>query len=269
MLALGKRNSLRGFTLLELVFVIVLIGVLATVSAALLRQPFDASAALQRRARLADEADQAMARISRDLRRALPNSVRVAASGETIDALRSSDGGRYRADLTASGGGDLLDFTAADSSFDVLGGLAAAPAAGQWAVVYNLTSSGSSANAWGGDNRASVGAASTAANVQLSPAFQFPFPSPQQRLYIVDGPVMFRCAGGELRRHAGYALGLAQPDPPTGGEDVLLTDAAASCQFSYLAGASSRHGLVSIRLTLTREGETVSLLKSIHLPNTP
>ena len=49
-----RSRTRSGFTLIELVMVIVLIGVLATVSAALIRQPIDASADVQRRARLAD-----------------------------------------------------------------------------------------------------------------------------------------------------------------------------------------------------------------------
>lgn len=258
----------RGFSLIELVVVIVLLGMLATISAALLRQPFDASAALQRRARLADDAEQAIARIARDLRLALPNSLRVSADGRAIELLRTRGGGRYRAQVGGSGG-DVLDFAAADSSFEVLGGLSAAPVAGDWAVIYNLTASGPQANAWVGDNRAVVAAGSSSTSVQLAPAFRFPYPSPQQRVFIVDQAVLFRCDADVLWRDSGHAPTSSLQVPPTGGSSARLVDGVNACQFRYDPGAGSRHALVTLQLSLTREGETVSLQKSVHLPNAP
>lgn len=258
-----------GFSLIELVIVVVLVGVLATISVQLIRQPIDASADVQRRARLADAADQAMARISRDLRLALPNSIRTSADGRAIEMLVAPMGGRYRGRTTAAGAGDVLDFAAADASFDLLSPLPAAPVAGQWAVVYNLTASGTQSNAWAGDNRAVIGAGSTTANVVLSPAFQFPFPSPSQRVYVVDAAVQYECtADGRLLRHAGYAPGAGMVVPPTAA-GALLAEGVSLCSFRYQAGNASRQGLAMLSLAITREGESVNLLKSAHLPNLP
>lgn len=258
-----------GFSLIELVVVIVLIGILSTVSVALIRQPIDASADVQRRARLADAADQAMARISRDLRLALPNSIRTSADGRAIEMLVAPMAGRYRARPAAIGSSDVLDFAVLDSSFDVLSPLPTAPAAGQWAVIYNLTASGTQANAWAGDNRATIGAGSTPSRIVLAPGFRFPFPSPAQRVYVVDQAVQYRCAGdGRLLRHVGYAPGVAMQVPPaTAG--ALLAEGVSFCDFRYQPGTASRQGLASLSLALTREGETISLLKSVHLPNLP
>ena len=83
-----------GFSLIELVVVLVLMAALALVSVALIRQPIDASADVQRRARLADAADQAMARLSRDIRLALPNSIRTSADGRAIEMLVAPMGGQ-------------------------------------------------------------------------------------------------------------------------------------------------------------------------------
>ena len=264
-----RASSAGGFSLIELIVVIVLIGVLATVSVALIRQPIDASADVQRRARLADAADQAMARISRDLRLALPNSIRTSADGRAIEMLLAPMGGRYRARVRADETGDVLDFAAADTSFDLLADLPAAPAAGQWAVVYNLTAEGTQANAWAGDNRAVIGAGSTTARIVLSPGFRFPFASPAQRVYVVDQAVQYRCANdGRLFRHAGYAPGAAMVVPPAGA-GALLAEGVSLCSFRYQPGTASRQGLAALSLAITREGESVNLLKSVHLPNLP
>jgi MSHA biogenesis protein MshO len=266
-----RAHAAKGFSLIELVIVVVLIGILATVSAALIRQPIDASADVQRRARLADAADQAMARLSRDLRLALPNSIRTSADGRAIEMLVAPMAARYRARPPAASGVafDLLDFAAPDASFDLLSSLPNAPTAGQWAVVYNLTASGTQANAWAGDNRATIAAGSTTGRITLSAPFQFPFPSPSQRVYVVDQAVQYRCASdGQLRRHAGYAPGVSMVVPPVGAS-ALLAEGVSLCNFRYQAGNASRQGLAALSLAITRDGESVSLLKSVHLPNLP
>ncbi len=268
-----RATAQQGFTLIELVIVIILLGVLATVSLELLRQPIDASADAQRRARLADSADQAMARMSRDLRLSLPNSVRVLDGGRAIEMLLAPAGGRYRARTRAvaspEGPGDVLDFATADTSFDLLAPLAQVPAVGQWAVVYNLSAEGTQANAWAGDNRASIGAGSTADRMVLASGFRFPFASPGQRVYLVDGAVQYRCTGdGRLLRHSGYAI-TASPVAGPAGSAPLVVDGVSFCDFRYAPGTTSRQGLASLSLALTRENESVSLLKSLHLANVP
>lgn len=265
-MATGRRQ--RGFTLLELVVVLVLVGILAAFSVQLLRQPIDVSLAVQRRAALADDADQAMARISRDLRLALPNSVRVSSDGRAIEMLLAPAAGRYRARPMASGAGDVLDFASADSSFDLLAPLPIIPASGQWAVVYNLAAEGNLANAWVGDNRASIGAGSSASRIVLSPAFAFPHPSPGQRVYIVDRAVQYRCmADGRLLRYSGYAPSATLALPA--GTPALLAEGVSLCSFRFVPGTASRVALTSLSLALTRDGESVSLLRSVHLPNLP
>ena len=264
------RRAAAGFSLLELVIVMVLVGVLATVSAALIRQPIDASADVQRRARLADAADQAMARISRDLRLALPNSIRTSADGRAIEMLIAPMAGRYRARPAAAGPFDVLDFAVADTAFDLLAPLPVAPSAGQWAVVYNLAAEGPLANAWAGDNRGVIGAGSTTMRIVLTPSFRFPFASPSQRVYVVDQAVQYRCASdGRLFRHAGYAPGAAMVVPPPTAAGALLAEGVSLCSFRYQPGHASRQGLAALSLAITREGESVNLLKSVHLPNLP
>ena len=259
-----------GFSLLELIIVIVILGVLATMSAQLIRQPVDMTLDVQRRAQLADQADQALSRMARDLRLSLPNSVRVSADGRSVEFFQAVSGARYRAAQTGAGTGDTLNFDAPDNSFDVLGGLQATPVAGQWVVVYNLTASGPQANAYVGDNRATVGAGSTATNIVLNPAFRFPFSSPAQRMYLLDTVVTYQCrADGSLIRYWGYVPQVAMSVPPVGGSSALVVDGITDCRFRFDPGAGSRHGLIDIRLAIRVGTESVSLQKSAHIPNQP
>src|SRR5262245_5020575 len=85
----------RGVTLIELVVVIALVGILGALIVTFV-QPIRSYIDVGRRAALADAADGALRRIGRDVRLALPNSVRVDASGQFVELLLVRTGGRYR-----------------------------------------------------------------------------------------------------------------------------------------------------------------------------
>jgi MSHA biogenesis protein MshO len=270
-----RRRRIRGFTLIELIVVITLVSVIAVLISSFVIEPFLAFEDVQRRARLVDIADTALSRTSRELRLALPNSVRVASSGSltALEFLRTRVGSRYRAQPTPAGAGDVLDFTTADTGVDLIGAVTPAPTPGELAVIYNLTATGPLANAYVGDNRTGIGAASTSAYLAFDPPFQFPLTSPSQRVYLVDTVVSYVCdnASGTLTRRSGYTIAAAQPVAAgdfAGGASGLVAD-RVQCTFGYNPGAGTRHGLVSLRLTVSEQGETVSLLRQVHVLNVP
>jgi MSHA biogenesis protein MshO len=257
-----------GFTLVELVVIIVITGILAAIGGMMITSPIQGYIDLSRRAELVDAADNSLRRMQRDIRQALPNSIRLTSVGSVqyLELLHTVDGGLYRAE----GAGDILDFTLADSSFDVLGLLDAAPGIGQHLVIYNIAASGNSGNAYFGDNRTAVtGGAVT--SVVFAPR-QFSLQSPYQRFFLVDQAVSYVCTpsptGGTLRRYAGYAI--AEPQPTSGlGTGSLLANHVTACNFTYTGGSSQRAGLVTLQLSLADQGETISLLQQIHVDNAP
>ena len=268
------RRAAHGFTLLEALAVLVITGILAAVVAVFIRTPVQGYLDTVRRAGLIDTADTALRRISRDLRLALPNSVRVTASaGRTyIEFLQTRSGGRYRAEPTDTGVGDVLDFTSGtDASFDVIGPqVAAAP--GDQIVVYNLGIPG--ADAYAGDNRRAYAGTPGPVSVIAFAATGSPFPlaSPGQRFHVVDTPVTYECdpAAGVLRRHWGYAIAASQPAPPSSGSNALLADKVAACAFAYDPNAANqRTGVVSLQIRLAAQGESVTLFQQVHVGNQP
>jgi MSHA biogenesis protein MshO len=263
----------RGVTLVEMIVVIAITGILAAAVAVFIRRPVEGYIDAARRAELSDIADTALRRITRDLRTALPNSVRVDATEKYIEYLHTSGGGRYRSDVDSGGGGNPLSFTGADDIFDVIG---PAPAAtgGESLVVYNLGPGSDPANAYANppnNNREAI--ASIVGNtVTLSTTKLFPFASPGKRFQIVQYPVTYACESGVLRRYWGYAIAVAQPVPPAGGNSALLATNVnvAACNFSYASAAgTARTGVVSLTLEISQAGESVRLFQQVHVNNVP
>jgi MSHA biogenesis protein MshO len=276
----GFRTAMRGargITLVELILVIVISGVIAAAIAVFIPKPVQGYVDAARRAEMTDIADTALRRMTRDLRSALPNSIRTTTSGNVryVEYLQTSGGGRYRAEPDSGGAGDVLDFTAADTTFDVLGTMPTL-AAGDSIVVYNLTADPSlaTANAYQGDNRTTY-SSNTATTVTIA-SKQFPFPSPGKRFQVMQYPVTYACdplplGTGQLRRYWGYTPQLTpQPTPPAGGSSALLATNVTDCSFSYsTAGASGRTGVVALILQITESGEAVRLFQQTHVSNVP
>jgi MSHA biogenesis protein MshO len=236
-------------------------------------KPFRAFQDQARRAQLVAEADSAMTRMVRELRHALPNSVRVGGGGQYLEFIPTIDGGRYRAaqDPTTPGAEDILDFTQPDSGFDVVGGMqTGVTQAGDFVVVYNTSASGSGTNAYGGGNRARIQTVGPN-SITLAASKQFPYPSlDAQRFDIApsSGPVTFYCHADSLRRHTGYDF---QPGQPTGftSQGALLAGHVTTCQFDYEPGDNVRNGVVTLRLGLSDGGESIALLYQAQVVNAP
>lgn len=289
----------KGFTLVELVIVIVIMGVIGGVVAVFMRAPIQAYFDSGRRAALTDVADTAVRRISRDIRKALPNSVRVSISGSDscLEFIPTRNGGRYRENNRPTGDtvGKGLDFTTADSDFNMLGRNADWPVDQQIAsndliVVYNLGIT--SATAYNGDNVGRVASISAdnssgaeETTIRLAAPKQFPLDSGTKRFHIVpveENVVAYVCNGSTLRRLVtpGLTTGTGvlftnsairycgSAGNPLSAAPVLVSD-LTSCSFTYNDTDSQRNGLVQMSLSITRGAETVNLYHQIQVNNTP
>ena len=281
-------KSQRGFTLIELVMVIIVMGVIGAIVSVFMKSPIDAYFDSARRAALTDTADTTARRMTRDIQRALPNSVRTPATtpaNQCVEFIPTKTGGRYRAENMAAGDNTSLDFTAADSSFNMLGSNVALPTdqrilVGDVIVVYNLGIPDSDAYQLTGNvNRAAVGGsnplgeAGTPLETTIPIAStQFPLASGSNRFHVVPGGenvVFFVCSAGALHRTVktfSEAAAFTTSCPATG---PILARNVSSCNFDYSGSDLQRNALIRMTLQLTDSGETVSLQHEVHVSNTP
>lgn len=273
-----RLRSSAGFTLIEAIMVIVITGILAGIVAVFITKPVEGYVDSVRRAELTDAADVALRRITRDVRLALPNSLRVVVANQSFEFIMTKSGGRYRDPTDGSTGGNFLSFTTASTDFDVLGAMPTM-AANDYVVVYNLGSA--PANAYDcsatppGCNIARIASFPSANTVRLSSnvfaAQTPPLYSPSSRFQVVDKNeqvVRYTCDGANLTRATLCSLGSTGC---TAGSATLAGGGTttASCTIDYASAATGRNGLLYISLRLTSGGESVTLFQQIHVDNSP
>lgn len=296
----GRRCRAAAFTLVELVVAIALTGILAAVVAVFLRVPLTAYEDVTRRATLTGIADTALRRMSRDMRDALPNSVRVispAAGIIRMEYLQVRTGGRYRAQPSGGavacplgglglGFNDTFEFGAGviDSCFFTLG---ATPDLGlivpnsDFLAVFNLGPGIPNADAYAsgaatGGNKSLITSVVAGAGPNVEDRFNFTannfiFDSPSHRFFVISGPVTYECNTNPgvltLTRYSGYPIAAAQPAGafPAGTTAGVLANGVTGCAMTYTPGVTERSGLVSITLTLSQTNPQTGMAETVNL----
>jgi len=293
-----------GVTLLELVVVMVVVGIIGAIASQFI-YPVFAYIDSNRRAALVDVADTALRRMGRDLRLALPNSVRVTTVGGVtyLEFLLVRTGGRYRiatgggspaacgTGITSNTAGDVLTFGTPQSCFSSIGTVLnlSQIATTDYVVVFNLQPGTTGADAYkqgGGtqNNSLVAGAISgtgggTGEDQIRFAGNTFTYASPGNRFFVVQYPVTYACntAAGTLTRYWNYAIpagGGQSTLPFTGGSSAPLASGVTGCTLTYNTNVSQGAGLVTMYLQLTMtnssgSSESVNLTYETHVNNVP
>lgn len=285
------QSRQTGFTLVELVITISLTTIVVSFMSLFISGPVQSYADQARRAELVDVAENSLRRIARDIRRGLPNSVRVQSAGMVvaIEMLNTVDGVRYR-DRPPPGNPDKrLRFSGPDDAFNTVGvfrGVAKPFVSNtHYLAIYNVGVPGADAYELANvitppGTQITIDSDSVPGedNVRLAPAFRFAYRSPGKRVYLLDGPVSYLCdaAAGTLVRYSGYVIANDHATRDSDGELVaagaavtLIADHVSSCSMAYAPGTAERAGLVTLHLAVSDTGETVSMLHQVHVDNVP
>lgn len=280
----------RGFTLVELIVVMVIVGVIAGVLVLQLRPAMQSYLAIRQRANLTSQADAALRRIVAEVHAAVPNSLRytrdLQQQSECIEFVPTKDGGRFRTDIdTRTGSGKPLVPGAATTSFDVLTDLDGSDTKGDLVVVGNVNRDDAYDAAKVGiiDTIAGPTAGVATHTITLKTATTFPAGYDGGRFVVVpqnEPAVTYTCTNpgtdangtgtGTIYRVTGYTPGIAPSTTcPTG--PAILVAKVSDCNILYHEneGATQQSGYLQLRLGLAEGGEAARLTMGAHVENAP
>lgn len=283
-----------GFTLIEAVVVMAVTGIIAAVAAVFIAGPVDSYFESAHRAELTDAADTALRRMARDLRLAVPNSVRVTVRDGVsfLEFIPSLSGGQYRENENCFK--DAVGCNQITLTHGSLPNLAAGAVNGNFLVIYNLDNNADGdcgdaiPSVYCGDNIAAITANGTVndatyGSLEMTLAFgnggantifqpSLGSSPPSQRFQVATGPVSYVCApaaggGGTLTRFWGYPLQAGQPTLFTAGNRAALVGNVSGCSITYNDAVLGNRGLVTLWLRIQRGEESVSLMQQVHVDN--
>lgn len=261
----NSKPHQQGFTLVELVAVIVLLGVIGVGLVNFIASSVEAYREVTRRDEVAQVGRFAVERVSRELRSALPGSVRT--SGNCIEFVPVQGASIY-SDLPVFG------FNTAANQFSVVNFIRRGTISR--AAVYTLAA----AEVYGSGNHLieiDFSSANTVAGETsfdfVNPSQRFAEQSPGRRIYFVDQPVSFCVTGPasarQLNRYGDYGYNATQQSPPPDGfllaEFIqLVDDGNVVTPFTYSAGTLQRNGTVHLDFRFLVRGTTAEWIRFNH-----
>ena len=277
-----------GFTLIELVVVIVVVGILSALGGLIITNHMEGYVDVSNRAKLVDSAQSALLRMERDIRAALPNSI-VVKDKDEVTFLHTVAGGRYRTKCppgpsSTCSKNQTLEFNQTDSKFSMIGRLReqdyqnlTSGGVNAKLVIYNTGQPPADAYNSTYNNTADIEDVGYDGNVGVAPSSnftisekQFPYRSPYKRFQIVDSQVCYSLENGKLWRYYN-STSITDPDSSCRdwGTGSLIARHVEDVNFDYAPGTATRSGLLTMNATLLKEGETITLLHQVHVLNTP
>lgn len=249
-------NNTTGFTLIELIIVMVLLGIIGVMGARFISHAFTGFAATESRTQIYEEGKIGLIRMEREIHLAVPNAITVSTDGKEVsfglidEIAMNNIFGCYTED----------DPSADNSITDHIAGLPS----NALVSIYNTS--------W--ENFSGGGRLYRVNSNNVNPMTlddMIEKSSPYNRFFAVrDKAVQYQISGNVLYRltadvdSSGIGT-FTNPKPLI--KNIFQTGSLD--YFVFQAGTSSRNGRLSIHFTISSKGESVNFHKEIHIRNVP
>ena len=282
----SSRNNQQGFSLIELVTIIVILGVLATSMTSFMRFGVQSYTDSADREEIISNARFIVERLNREIRNALPNSMRVTGTGidQCLEYIPINKSAVYLdipvAPEAASSAITLAPFASANvnnsSKVSVYGlnNIEVYANADNGVIAnFNPNVSGAIAPLY---QPTGLTSSSAVVTLTLTNATTFNLESPTERLYFIENPVSFCFENNKVFRYENYIDDTSNYDyeidgtpSVSGSTKVLMAQDVTSAIFKVVDATLQRNALVQLRLEFSRNLETIVFNNEIQVPNVP
>lgn len=250
----------EGFTLIELVLVILLLGIIGAMGGEMITTAFKGFSDTDARMELFEEGELALMRMEREIHHMIPNA--IINTGTTVsfglidvNTLNGSIFGRYE---------PVDDDTITDLSNTVL-------ANGSLISIYNT----SWADFTSVGNRKIYSTTAAGTNMDLNKAVidshsvtKRYYPVKKAVRYFLDGSVLYR-AEINVTLATDFATSLSNITPITSPPAYPLLSHITALSFNYVPASLTRNALVRVNFTLVNKGNSLDFHKEIQVRNVP
>ncbi len=262
-----QHKTAQGFTLSEVITVVVILSILAVLGTRFVTESTKSYYATQTRSRLVNTGRQALERMSRQLRGALPYSVRitnVTASASCVEFMPIASGGNYIGAVPDTNNAATASANIVVSPHSIDFGSAQFVSIGAMSPVelYGPTPA----------SRATL-SSRTATSLTLALAESWERNSVNQRFYLLDAPQAFCIIGNQLRFYANQSATTASVDTNS-AYSIMADNVAATSSFSIGSGSENRAVGVVFTITFSSRtlnggAESVAFNQSVTIRNVP
>jgi len=273
---MAKRTFLKfskGFTLVELIVVITIVTVLAVSLTTIFTDTTKGYLQAEQRIDMASNTRVTLDKLSRQIREAMPNSIRVNVSQTCVEYVPIVAATQYTS-LPTTAPSTSLTVVEADAETRVSG----LDATSSYVMVIPLNSSEvynvNSGHFAQITSFAKLGSNLTEVSISNT---RFSRQSPQRRVFFVTQPASVCLVGSELHLYENYGFQVTQPAPTAMGTPQILADnlslvdrnGTAIPVFTYDAGTLSRGGILQTVLIVAGRDESIRVEHEIHVRNFP
>lgn len=272
-----SRKHQQGFTLVELVTVIVILGVLVSSIASFLRFGTKSYTDAADREALISTARFVVERLNREVRHALPNSIRTIGDNNQCLEFVPIDKSAIYLDIPVAP-------EAATNSVEVVMLEESLKTTTEYVAVYALNS-GDIYNTASGVIEAfasvnNTGNKQTPSTINFASNILFNAESPTNRLYFIETPVSYCVESNAVFRYQGYGFSNyasnGQPNLGSTTARILMAEHIANysssgniAPFRTFPATLQRNGLALTRLKFVLNLEEIVFNNEIQVPNVP